>query len=222
MADVPSADRPRERLTRLGSASLSDAELVALVLRNGSAGSNALDTARALLHEHGSLEGLSAALAEELSRARGLGTAKTASLVAAFELGRRVEQGANVQRVVRGPEDVAAAVRPLMGDRRREEAFVVTIGVGNRIQHVRKIAEGGRDRCYVTPREILGTVLRLDGSSFVLAHTHPSDDVSPSPADVATTAALADAASELTLTLLDHVIVGRRSSSSLRRLGLMS
>jgi DNA repair protein RadC len=221
MADLPSAERPRERLTRLGPGALSDAELLALVLRSGTRGSNAVEAGSSLVAEHGSLQALSTALVDELARGSGLGPAKTASVVAAFELGRRAALDPDERLVVRSPEDIAAVARRHISHRRREEVFVIVVDHAGRLRHVRKIAEGTADRCSLTPRDVLAAVLRLDAVAIALAHTHPSDDPTPSPADMALTVLLERAASEVGVGLLDHVVVGSRSCSSLRALGIL-
>lgn len=220
MADVPSDDRPRERLARLGPGALSDSELLALVLRSGTRGANALDAGAGLLAEHGSLRDLSAALVDELTRGSGLGPAKTAAVVAAFELGRRASSELDLRPVVRGPDDLAAAVRRHVVHPRREEAFVVTVDRASRLRHVRKLADGTSDRCALSPRDVLCTALRLDAEAIALAHTHPLGDLTPSPADIALTVMVERAAEAVGVGFLDHVVVGPDSCTSLRRLGL--
>lgn len=220
MTDLPSADRPRERLLRLGPGALSDSELLALVLRSGTKGTNAVETGAALLAERGSLRELSAALVDELTRGAGLGPAKTAAVVAAFELGRRASLEPDLRTVIRGPEDIVSEARRHVVHPRREEVFVVVVDRASRARHVRKIAEGSSHRCELTPRDVLTTVLRLDGEAMALAHTHPLGDPTPSPADMALTVLLERAASAVGVGFLDHVVVGRDSWTSLRRLGL--
>lgn len=221
MTDVPTDDRPRERLVRLGAGALSDAELLALVLRSGTRGANALEAAAALLAQQGSLRDLSAALADEVALGAGVGPAKTAAIVAAFELGRRAAAQPDERLVIRGPEDIAAAVRSHVVHRRREEAFLLTVDGAARLKSVRKLAEGSRDTCALRPRDVLGAALRLDADAFALAHTHPAGDPTPSPADLALTVALESGADAVGIGVLDHVVVGAGSCTSLRRLGIL-
>src|SRR6266542_1903829 len=133
IADLPEDDRPRERLWRKGVAALSNAELIALVLRQGRAGESALDLAARLLSEHGGLDRLSVARAEELAALTGMGLTKAAGLVAAFQLGRNL--GADLlPETVRRPDDLAAIAQRELAGLRRERVLVLVLDAGNRVQ----------------------------------------------------------------------------------------
>jgi len=183
IAALPEHERPRERLAAQGSGALSDRELLALVLRNGTRGESALDLAGGLLAEYGSLSALAAALPEELERRPGVGAAKAAGLVAAFQLGRRAATPVALGLVLGSRDDIVNAARSQLADRRRERVVVLVCDTTNRLRQTIVAAEGSIDRSMVPVREILNAVLRHDGKAFAVAHNHPSGDPTPSHAD---------------------------------------
>jgi DNA repair protein RadC len=206
VTDLPEGDRPRERLWRKGAAALSDAELIALVLRQGRVGESALELAAGLLAEYGGIDRLSTARAEELAARPGVGPAKAAALLAAFQLGRHLGVGP-VPPIVSRPDDLATvALRELAG-LRRERVLVLILDAGNRIQRVVALTDGSVDRSLLPVREVLNAVLRNDGVAFALAHNHPSGDLTPSRQDLLATEAVALAAPVVGLRFLDHLIV---------------
>lgn len=207
MAALPEHERPRERLAAQGSGALSDRELLALVLRNGIRGESALDLAGGLLAEYGSLSALASALPEELERRPGVGAAKAAALVAAFQLGRRAATPVAMGLVLGSPDDVVNAAKPHLDGRRRERVVVLVCDGANRLRHTVVVAEGSIDRSLVPVREILNAVLRHDGKAFAVAHNHPSGDPTPSESDLQAAAQLRKATENLGLRFLDSVIV---------------
>jgi DNA repair protein RadC len=206
IADIPEDDRPRERLWRKGVAALSNAELLALVLRQGRSGESALQLAARLLAEHGGIDRLASAGAEELAAFPGVGPAKAAALVAAFQLSRNVG-GGPLPETVRRPDDLAAIARQELAGLRRERVLVLVLDAGNRVQRVVPLTDGSVDRSLLPVREVLNAVLRNDGTAFALAHNHPSGDLTPSPQDLHSTEAVALAAPIVGLRFLDHLIV---------------
>jgi DNA repair protein RadC len=205
IADIPEDDRPRERLWRKGVAALSNAELLALVLRQGRSGESALELAARLLAEHGGVDRLATAGAEELAAVPGVGAAKAAALAAAFQLGRNL--GGDLPDAVRRPDDLAAIAQQELAGLRRERVLVLVLDAGNRVQRVVALTEGSVDRSLLPVREVLNAVLRNDGTAFALAHNHPSGDLTPSPQDLHSTEAVALAAPIVGLRFLDHLIV---------------
>lgn len=206
IADIPEEDRPRERLWRKGVAALSNAELLALVLRQGRSGESALQLAARLLAEHGGIDRLASAGAEELAAFSGVGPAKAAALVAAFQLSRNVG-GEPLPETVRRPDDLAVIARQELAGLRRERVLVLVLDAGNRVQRVVSLTDGSVDRSLLPVREVLNAVLRNDGTAFALAHNHPSGDLTPSPQDLHSTEAVALAAPIVGLRFLDHLIV---------------
>jgi DNA repair protein RadC len=206
IADLPEDDRPRERLWRKGVAALSNAELIALVLRQGRAGESALELAARLLAEHGGLDRLATARAEELAALPGVGPAKAAALAAAFQLNRN-RGGDLLPDAVRRPDDLAAIAQQELAGLRRERVLVLVLDAGNRVQRVVALTEGSIDRSLLPVREVLNAVLRNDGVAFALAHNHPSGDLTPSSQDLRSTEAVALASPIVGLRFLDHLIV---------------
>lgn len=206
MAAVPLHERPRERLLARGAESLTERELLALVLRNGTNGVSALDLAVSLLADYGSLRVLASAHPEELAAKAGIGTAKATSLVAAFELGRRTDVD-HEPIVLRGPDDVAAVARNELGGLRRERVLVLVCDASNRLRQTVTVSEGSIDKSLVPVREILNAALRHDGRAFALAHNHPSGNPEPSPADRRATAEVREAAGVVGLRFLGHAVV---------------
>lgn len=213
MAAVPPHERPRERLLARGPDALTERELVALVLRNGTNGVSALDLAAELLAEYGSLSALAEARPEELATRKGVGAAKAAALVAAFQLSRRVAQATNEPVVLRTAADVARVARAQLAGARRERVLVLVCDAANRLRRAVVVSEGSIDRSLVPTREILNAVLRLDGRAFALAHNHPSGDPEPSAADRRATDEVAAGAKAAGLRFLGHVVVAEASWS---------
>lgn len=205
MKSLPPSERPRERLLSCGIDALTDRELIALVLRNGTAGKSAIDLGAELIAEYGSIQALAAARPEELATRPGVGLAKAAALVAAFQLSRRSVRNDPIR--LRNAEDLAAIARGELASARRERLVVVVCGAGNRVQRVITVSEGALDRSVVLVREILNAVLRHDGRAFAIAHNHPSGTAEPSRADIRATAAVRSAASATGLRFLGHVVV---------------
>lgn len=207
MAAVPPDERPRERLLAHGVESLSARELLALVLRNGTAGTSALHLADELLAEFDSLAGLAAARPEELARRPGVGPAKAAGLVAAFELARKLEPAPTGGDILRAPEDAARVAQRELAGLRRERVLVLVCDGRNRLRRTTAVSEGSVDRSLVPVREILNAVLRHDGRAFALAHNHPDGDPEPSAADRRATEEVRAAAGVAGLRFLGHVVV---------------
>lgn len=207
MAAVPPHERPRERLLARGAEALTERELLALVLRNGTRGVSALDLAGELLAEYGGLGALASARPEELAARRGIGAAKAAALVAAFQLARRSGGPDDELVVLRSPDDVARAAGRELGCARRERVLVLVCDAANRLRRTVVVSEGSIDRSLVPVREILTAVLRHDGRAFALAHNHPSGDPDPSAADRRATEDVKAAAKVAGLRFLGHVIV---------------
>jgi len=214
ITDLPSEQRPRERLFAAGVEALSDTELLALVLRQGRQGESAIDMATALLAEYGGLTGLSQARPEELTRRAGVGAGKAAALVAAFRLASRISEPVDGAPILRGPADVASVAGSLLATARRERLVVLVCDARDRLRHRVVVAEGAIDRCPIPVREVLNAVLRHDGRAFAVAHNHPSGDPEPSQADRQATVALADGARTVGLRFLDHIVVAGNAWAS--------
>ena len=209
MKDLPAADRPREKLTRVGAAALGDTELVALVLGSGTRTRSALDLAHEVLRTAGGADGLLRLELDELRGIRGVGAAQAARLLAAMELGRRAlvrQTGDRPQ--FRTPQDLALYLMPLYSGHRVERFGVLLLDSRLRLIRASVIASGSSDGVNVEPRDLYREALLASATHVVAFHNHPSGDPSPSSADRVLTARLMDAGRVLGITLLDHVILG--------------
>ncbi len=223
VSERPPTDRPRERLTALGPAALSDAELLALLIRTGSAGTGVLDVAAGLLAATGSLGAIARLTAAELAALPGLGPATAAEIVAALELGRRASRALGADRPqILSPAGAAALLAPRLAHLEREESVVLLLDRRHRVIRETVVGVGGISHAPMEPREVFAAALRVPGVAAVLvAHNHPSGDAEPSPDDRAITRRLAQAADVLGIELVDHVIVAAGGWSSLREAGAL-
>ncbi|MEM7410627.1 MAG: DNA repair protein RadC [Myxococcota bacterium] len=216
----PAPDGPRERLRRLGPEALSAAELLALLLRTGVRGEDALGVARRVLIRTGGLDRLESTQVPELTRLPGVGTAKAASLCAAFELGRRcaarrLPEGA----VLSSPEAVFRRFAARLRRAPQEHFIVVLLDGRHRILGEETVSLGTLTASLVHPREVFRPALRASAAALLLVHNHPSGDPSPSLEDREVTRRLAEAGEILGIRVVDHVVVAERGFVSLREDG---
>jgi len=205
----PADERPRERLQQLGAERLTDAELLALLLRTGTRGRSALDIGRTLLQEIGDLRSLQSAPAAALPEQIGVGPAKRASLQAAAEVGRRL-QGMSLRRgqSIGAPSDVQDAMRARLRDRQNEVFSALFLDARHQVIAVEDLFNGSLTGAAVYVGEVVKRALRLGAAALVVAHNHPSGVAEPSAADREITERLRQALSLVEIRLLDHVVVG--------------
>ena len=203
-------DRPREKLLLKGPESLSDSELLTILIGNGTKQRSALDLAREILKvAKGSLAGLGRLSIRELMKVPGIGPAKSITLAAALELGRRCGAGAMLDKpVVSGSQDVALQLQALLKDHRHEVFAVLYLNRANRINHFEIISEGGITGTVADPRIILRRALEEDAVGLILCHNHPSGSLKPSRADEELTHKIKEASRYFDIKVLDHLIVG--------------
>lgn len=226
MHELPLSSRPYERLEECGEKSLSDAELLAILIKNGSAGCSSLELAQKILMMDSRGEGLSFLRdlsIEELRECKGLGRVKAITLKAAMEMGRRSMRidpfWKNMQ--IGGPKDAITIFENEMTHLKKEEVHTLLLDTRHRvIRHV-TISSGGLASAGIYPRELLREAIKANAAAFVLAHNHPSGDPKPSPDDIATTKALQKAADLIGIELVDHIVVGHGSCVSLKELGCL-
>lgn len=206
--DAPTAERPRERLIRYGPRALTDAELLAVILRGGGPGQSALEVAREVLDDVDGLAGLVTS-ASRIHERPGIGTARTATLLAAIELGCRLARAEMPdRRLLDHPNAVARYLRLRYADRDQEIVGALFLDVRARLVGESEIYRGALSRAVVEPRGILKKAILNRASSFLLFHTHPSGDPSPSREDRIVTRRLADAGRVVGIELADHFILG--------------
>lgn len=206
--DLPPEERPRERAERHGLGALSDAEVIALLLRTGMRGLNAVELGAMLLREFGGLRGLFRAALDDLRGVPGLGRAKALELAAAIELGNRARREAALGEPLDTPERIFEFCAPDMQNLSTEMIRVLMLDARLRFAAQRDISIGTVNETIAHPREIFAPVIRRSAYAMALVHNHPSGDPAPSEADRRLTRRLADAAALLQIRFLDHVIVG--------------
>jgi DNA repair protein RadC len=219
--ELPVAERPRERLAQRGAGGLTAAELIALLWGSGVRGRSAVDLATDALTGHDGLAGLARADDLELARIPGIGQAKAAQLVAAFELGRRLMADWPAGRwSIRGPHDIAERLILQMGRLEREELRVVILDTKNHVLRVQTVYQGNVNSSLVRVGELYRDAVRLNAASVILVHNHPSGDPTPSPDDLHLTAEALAAGRLLDIGLLDHLVIGHDAYVSLRDRGV--
>lgn len=222
--ELPVDERPRERLLELGPGFLSNAELLAILLGNGSRERSAVRMAEDILSNYKD-EGISALAnlsAGELQQMRGIGAAKTASIMAAVELGRRLSRHSCRQRVVvTCPGDAADYAMPRFRHEQREHFAVILMNIKNHILSMPIISIGSLTASVVHPREVFKAAIQQTAASMILVHNHPSGDPTPSREDIASTCRLVEAGKLMDIPVLDHIILGNDNYISLKEKGVI-
>ncbi len=215
--DLPATDRPRERLAELGAGSLSDAELLAILLRVGVQGQNAVQLGQTLLHEFGGLMGLYQASIEQICNVRGIGVAKAAQLQAALELGKRYSRTQGGDRPgIHSPKDAADQVMYEMSGLTQEQLWVIILDTRNRLITVDHLYQGSLNSSTVRVAEVFRKAIQINAAAIIVTHNHPSGDPTPSPEDVALTKTLVETGKMLDVQVLDHLVIGGNSFISLK------
>lgn len=220
--DWPASERPREKLQQLGPAALSNAELLAILLRVGSVGEDVVALSQRLLVQYGGLAGLYKAIFASLEGERGMGAAKTCTLKAALELGRRLTLDPGQERMqIRSPHDVATLLMLEMAHLEHECLRTVLLNTKNMVLAVPTIYQGSVNQTSLRVGELFREAVRHNASALIVVHNHPSGDPTPSPEDVAVTRTLVEAGKLMDVEVLDHLVIGRQKYVSLkeRRLG---
>ncbi len=208
MRNLPAAIRPYEKAEALGADRLSDAELLAVMIKSGTREKSSLELAQELLNKHGGLRGLGALSPEDLREANGIGRVKAVTLKCALELGGRMLREKRIERrQLTSVKDVADLYSAEM-DSEREEFRIVLLDSKSRIIRDRLISVGTSERALVDPREVFFAALSGRASALLVMHNHPSGDPAPSPEDFSTTRRLFEAGRILGITLVDHIIFG--------------
>jgi DNA repair protein RadC len=218
--DFEESDRPRERLTRLGSSALSDAELLAILLRVGRAGENAVQLGRRLLLSFGGVGGLHRASIDEIIAEKGIGVAKAAQIKAAIELGRRMQTHSPEERpAISSPEDAAGLVMYEMAVLEQEELRVLLLDTRHRLLRIENIYRGSVNSSQIRIGELFKAAVRANATAVIVVHNHPSGDPTPSPDDIAVTRAIVHAGNLLDIDVLDHLVIGKGKFVSLKERG---
>lgn len=221
ITDLTEADRPRERLASLGPQALSNAELLAILLRVGIQGENSVQMGQRLLQDLSGLHGLHRASLVELSKQHGMGLAKASQIKAAIELGMRIHSLNPEERpAVNSPADAAALVQYEMGSLAQEHLRVINLDTRNRVINIEKLYIGSLNASTVRVGELFKPAIQRSAASVIILHNHPSGDPTPSPEDVALTRAIVQAGKLLDIEVLDHLVIGLGRWVSLKERGL--
>ncbi|MBG88202.1 MAG: hypothetical protein CMO80_15045 [Verrucomicrobiales bacterium] len=224
--DLPSADRPRERLAEQGADALRNSELIAILLRTGLQGRSAVQVAEDLVTRFQKLDRLAAAALDELCETKGVGRDKAVTLKAAFTLAQRMARELHGEApILDEPDRVADLLREEVRGYDVEHFQVLLLNTRRRLIRREPLSKGTLDATVVHPRDVFRSAISANASAIIVVHNHPSGDPQPSEADVKITRDLIRAGQLLKIDVLDHVILGRRSENreqdyvSLRELG---
>lgn len=221
IADLQASDRPRERLESLGPQALTNAELIAILLRVGVKGENAVEVGQRLLQEFGGLQGLHRTPFKELMNQHGMGEAKASQIKAAIELGRRLIVEAPEEKItINSPADAAALVQYEMSALEQEHLRVILLDRRNKVLEIVEVYKGSVNSAQMRIGELFKEAIRNNASACIVIHNHPSGDPTPSPDDVAVTRAIVQAGKLLDIDVLDHLVIGTNKWISLKEKGL--
>jgi DNA repair protein RadC len=219
--DLAETERPRERLAQLGPTVLSNAELLAILLRTGLPGENAVQVGNRLLADLNGISGIHRASYEEVCSQRGVGPAKAAQIKAAIELGRRMTlEAPNERHAIHSPGDAANLVLYEMSVLEQEELRVILLDTRNRVLSIEDVYKGSLNSSQVRVGELFKAALKRSAAAIIVIHNHPSGDPTPSPDDVAITRAIVEAGKLLDVDVLDHLVIGHNRYVSLKERGL--
>ncbi|MGG2018299.1 RadC family protein [Bacillus sp. S10(2024)] len=218
--DVVKEDQPRERLLLEGASSLSNTELLAILLRTGSKEESVLTLANRILHYFDGLRMLKDATIEEMTSIHGVGVAKASQLIAAFELGRRMVRLEYQNRYsIRNPEDCARYMMEEMRFLQQEHFVCLYLNTKNQVMHRQTVFIGSLNASIVHPREVFKEAFRRAAASIICLHNHPSGDPTPSREDIEVTKRLVECGKIIGIEILDHIIIGDHKFVSLKDKG---
>ena len=221
ITDLATEERPRERLVQLGPKALAASELLAILLRVGVPGENAVQVGQRLLKDFGGISGLQRTPLEELCNQRGIGEAKAAQIKAAIELGRRLTLESPEERpVVNSPADAAALVAYEMSALEQEHLRVILLDTRNWVLEIVEVYIGSVNSSQIHVGEIFKAAIRRNAPALIVVHNHPSGDPTPSPDDAVVTRAIVQAGKLLDVDVLDHMVIGQGRWVSLKERGL--
>lgn len=214
--DLPLDDRPREKLLLRGPQNLTDAELIAILLRTGTKGKSVISIAQEIITKEKNLAQLASKSASDLIKNSGIGKDKAATLLAAFEMSRRILSQTKwfSQKKITSPSDIAEIFIPLLRDEVKEQFIVVCLNSSNKIIKYEKISLGNLNSSVVHPREIFKTAIENNSASIILIHNHPSENPEPSNEDISITRKIVEAGKMMDIPIFDHVIIAGNAYTS--------
>ena len=214
--DLPLDDRPREKLTLRGPQNLTDAELIAILLRTGKKGKSVINVAHEIINTYKNLAVLASRTLSDLMKIGGIGKDKAATLLAAFELSRRILSQSKLfsERKITSPQDVAEMFIPLLRDELKEKFMIVCLNSANKIIANEIISVGNLNSSVVHPREVFKTAIDHSSASIILLHNHPSGNPEPSNEDISVTKKIVESGKILHIPVFDHIIIAGNSFTS--------
>lgn len=215
--ELPIDDRPREKLILRGAQSLSDAELIAILLRTGTKGKNVIQIAQSLISKYGNLNILSMQTIDAIKKFPGIGKDKAATLIAAFEISRRADAQKKwfSNKKITSPSDVAEIFIPLLRDEVKEKFYVLCLNSANKIIKNELISVGNLNSSVVHAREVFKVAIENNSANIILLHNHPSGNPDPSREDILLTKRLIEAGKLLEIQVFDHIIIAGNNYTSL-------
>jgi len=214
--DLPLDDRPREKLMLRGPQNLTDAELLAILIRTGKKGKTVISVAQEIINTHKNLAILASKTISDLVKVGGIGKDKAATLLAAFELSRRILSQSKWlnERKITSPQDVAEIFIPLLRDELKEKFILVCLNSANKIIATETISVGNLNSSVVHPREVFKRAIDHSSASIILLHNHPSGNPEPSNEDISITKKMVESGKILDIPVFDHIIIAGNSFTS--------
>ncbi|HQF42823.1 MAG TPA: DNA repair protein RadC [Ignavibacteriaceae bacterium] len=214
--DLPADDRPREKLLLRGAQSLTDAELIAILLRTGTKGKSVIQISQEIISKETNLAQLASKTSADLIKNSGVGKNKAATLLAAFEISRRILSQTKwfSQKKITSPADVAEIFIPILRDEVKEQFIVVCLSSANKIIRYERISQGNLNSSVVSPREIFKTAIENNSASIILIHNHPSENPEPSNEDISITKKIVESGKIMEIPVFDHIIIAGNSYTS--------
>lgn len=213
---MATSELPRERLIQQGAKSLSNSELLAILINTGRQGYSSIDIANDIMNKYPNLKELKQLSVDDLVKIKGIGTYKATTLKAAFELGERMNTRSTLEKVkIKSPKDVADMMMAKMKDLTQEHFVALFLNSKNVVIKEEIIYKGTLNSSVIHPREVYNAAIRASSNAIIVVHNHPSGDVTPSKEDIATTIRLKECGHILGIDLLDHIIIGDQKFTSL-------
>ena len=213
---MPLEDRPREKLSLRGAQNLTDAELLAILLRTGSKGKSVIQISHELIKKNGNLAVLASNSFSQMTKISGIGNDKAATLLAAFELSRRIQSQSKwySDKKISSPGEVADIFIPLLKDELKERFIVVCLNSANKIIKYEVISVGNLNSSIVHPREVFKVAIENNSASIILIHNHPSGNSDPSNEDISITKKIVETGTIMSIPVFDHIIIGGKNFTS--------
>lgn len=220
--ELPEEERPREKLLKYGAESLSDAELLAIIIRIGNKERTAVELSQDILHYFGGLRALNYLSIRELTQIKGLGPAKAIQLKAVVELSKRLASlSREAREVIKSPQDVAQLLMPELRFLTQEVFKLVLLDIKNQVIAMPMVSKGGLSSSIVHPREVFKEAIKHSSAAIILVHNHPSGIPEPSRDDISITKRLVDSGKIIGIDVLDHIIIGDGIFTSMKEEGII-